>query len=174
MFLKDEQSSMTNPALNYVESNGSSVSAIYGVSSPPKKNGGRYENHNSVILEHAPNAASSDRVMPLTNVSRKSERRKNDSIASTGTSGGRDYKQTETTNQKKTGTNRTSLVLGQIGRGKTARDKKREKLVYELFSYIISSQITTSKDKTLNMSQDALLHLDMIVDGKNINILRNY
>ncbi len=64
-------------------------------------------------------------------------------------------------NNNKT-SDRTSLVLGQMGRGRATRSRKREKLVQDLFTFIIGSEIITSIS---NMSTDTLYAMDMIVDG---------
>lgn len=64
--------------------------------------------------------------------------------------------------------NRTSLVLGQMGRGRSTRARRKEQLVQDLFTFIIRSQTKASSDeakRTADPLPEILLQEDMKVDG---------
>ena len=64
--------------------------------------------------------------------------------------------------------NRTSIMLGQMGKGRTTRKERREQMIKDLFTYIIRKETKASMEemrRTVDASPEILLQEDMHVDG---------
>jgi len=152
--LKDDDSfnNNTNPGFSYNDSSNSGLNSLRAAITD-----------RSVTMAIPERNANKPSILLNGGTTGRSTRRKNDSVASnlTYASEFKSIHPTANVNPQQTD-QRQSLVLGQMGKGSKTRSKKREKLVQDLFTFIIRSQI---KEATLNMSADSLLAQDMIIDG---------